>query len=128
MESNPEEMEPPPVAEVKPAIITWENWYLSVPVDRGNGKATSIGYQDIIEDKLTSEAAKYFYENEDGSYTMWTTFTGFTTSGLSQLGDKYCRTELREYWRGNQDTNDNWSMATGVHVLESTMQVDFVEG
>ena len=59
---------------------------------------------------------------------MWTKFTGFTTSGLSALGDKYCRTELREYWRGNQDTNDNWSMATGVHILESTMQVDFVEG
>jgi len=67
-------------------------------------------------------------ENNDGTFTMWTQFTGFTTSGLSELGDKYCRTELREFWRGNQDVWDNWSMSTGIHILESTMQVDFVEG
>ncbi len=128
IESDPDEVEVPPVVEMNPAAITWENWYLSVPIDRGNGKATSINYQDIIDDNLTTEASKYFYKNNDGSYTMWTKFTGFTTSGLSQLGEKYCRTELREYWRGNQDTNDNWPMSTGVHILESTMQVDFVEG
>ena len=128
VENAPEELEVPPVVVAESAAITWENWYLSVPIDRGNGKATSIGYQDIVNDELTSEESQYFYENEDGSYTLWTKFTGFTTSGLSALGDKYCRTELREYWRGNQDTNDNWSMATGVHILESTMQVDFVEG
>lgn len=128
IENNPTEVETPPVVEIQPEAITWENWYLSVPIDRGNGKATSISYQDIIDEKLTPEASKYFYKNNDESYTMWTKFTGFTTSGLSQLGEKYCRTELREYWRGNQDTNDNWSMSTGVHILESTMQVDFVEG
>lgn len=109
-------------------IITWKNWYLSVPINRGNGKATSISYQDIVDGNLTSEESRYFYENEDGSYTCWTKFTGFTTSGLSELGDKYCRTELREYWQGNQDVTDNWSMSTGVHILESTLQVDFVEG
>ena len=129
IENNPNEEEVvPPVIDESPAAITWKNWYLSVPIYRGNGKATSIGYQDIIEDKLSTEESKYFYKNDDGSYTLWTKFTGFTTSGLSQLGEKYCRTELREYWQGNQDTNDNWSMSTGVHILESTMQVDFVEG
>lgn len=128
IENPSNEMESSPEVEINPATITWENWYLSVPIDRGNGKATSIGYQDIINDKLTTEESKYFYKNDDGSYTLWSRFTGFTTSGLSALGDKYCRTELREYWRGNQDTNDNWSMSTGVHILESTMHVDFVEG
>ena len=132
IESVPNESETPaptPVEEeIIPEAITWENWYLSVPINRGNGNATSIGYQDIVNDRLTAEESEYFYKNEDGSYTMWTKFTGFTTSGLSELGDKYCRTELREYWRGNQDTRDNWSMSTGVHILESTMQVDFVEG
>ncbi len=127
-ESDSKEVQDTSVVEADPRVISWENWYLSVPIDRGNGKATSIGYQDIVDGNLTAEESKYFYENDDGSYTMWTTFTGFTTSGLSELGDKYCRTELREYWRGNQDTNDNWSMATGIHILESTMQVDFVEG
>lgn len=121
-----EPTEPTPVEE--PSSINWENWYLSVPINRGNGKATSIYYQDIINDRLSAEESKYFYKNEDGSYTMWTQFTGFTTSGLSELGEKYCRTELREYWRGNQTATDNWSMATGVHILESTLQVDFVEG
>ncbi len=127
-EEEVEETPITPVEEVMSPNITWENWYLSVPINRGNGKATSIGYQDIVEEKLTPEQSEYFYKNEDGSYTMWTKFTGFTTSGLSELGDKYCRTELREYWRGNQDTKDNWPMTSGVHILESTMQVDFVEG
>ena len=110
------------------AKIVWKNWYLSVPLNRGNGSATSIFYQDIVNDRLTDAEAEYFYKNEDGSYTMFTKFTGFTTSGLSELGGKYCRTELREFWRGNQSTSDNWSMSTGTHILESTLKVDFVEG
>ena len=126
IEEDETEMEDP--VDESPSNITWENWYLSVPIDRGDGKATSISYQDIVNDRLSAEASKYFYKNDDGSYTMWTKFTGFTTSGLSQLGEKYCRTELREYWRGKQDTKDNWLMSPGVHILESTMQVDFVEG
>ena len=110
------------------AKIVWKNWYLSVPLNRGNGSATSIFYQDIVNDRLTDAEAEYFYKNEDGSYTMFTKFTGFTTSGLSELGGKYCRTELREFWRGNQSTSDNWSMSTGTHILESTLKVDYVEG
>lgn len=108
--------------------IEWRNWYLSVPIDRGEGKATSIFYQDIVNDRLSAEEQEYFHQNEDGSYTMYTKFTGFTTSGFSELGDKYCRTELREFWRGNQDVTDNWLMSTGTHILETTMHVDFVEG
>ncbi|WP_282135936.1 polysaccharide lyase family 7 protein [Seonamhaeicola maritimus] len=108
--------------------IVWKNWYLSVPIDRGNGKATSIFYEDIVNNNLTEEESKYFYKNSDGSYTMYTKFTGFTTSGLSALGDKYCRTELREFWRGVQSTTDNWSMSSGTHILETTLKVDFVEG
>ena len=123
---NPGDKEEPTTEE--PETISWKNWYLSVPIDRGNGSATSIGYQDIIDDNLSEEEAKYFYKNDDGSYTLWTKFTGFTTSGKSELEDKYCRTELREYWKGVQDTKDNWPMDTGVHILESTINVDFVEG
>ena len=110
--------------------ISWRNWYLSVPVDRGNGSATSIFYQDIESKNLTDEQAKYFYENSDGSFTMYTKFTGFTTSGgpFALDGGKYCRTELREFWRGNQTTSDNWSMTTGTHILESTVKVVYCEG
>lgn len=110
--------------------IVWKNWYLSVPVDRGNGKATSIYYETIINDDLTNAQSEYFYKNEDGSYTMYTRFTGFTTSGGPYaLNDgKYCRTELREFWRGNQTTSDNWSMANGTHILESTEKVVYCEG
>jgi len=126
--SNAGSVDEPPVNPPAPQAITWENWYLSVPINAGNGKATSIGYLDIINDRLTAEESKYFYQNDDDSYTMWTQFTGYTTSGFSELGEKFCRTELREYWRGNQDVTDNWSMESGVHILETTMTVDFVEG
>lgn len=110
--------------------ILWKNWYLSVPVNRGNGSATSIFYETIENNKLTTEESKYFYKNSDGSYTMFTKFTGFTTSGGPYALDegKYCRTELREFWKGNQTTSDNWSMSTGTHILESTVQVVYCEG
>lgn len=136
MDTEPEEVEDTTVADSDTTMvetdtisrITWQNWYLSVPVNRGNGNATSIGYEDIVNDNLSDEASKYFYQNDDGSYTMQTRFTGYTTSGFSELGDKYCRTELREYWQGNQTARDNWPMTSGVHILESTLEVDYVEG
>lgn len=117
----------PPVEE---SNIEWKNWYLSVPVDRGNGSATSIKYEAIEDNSLTSEQSKYFYKNDDDSYSMYTNFTGFTTSGGPYgLDDgKYCRTELREFWQGNQTTSDNWSMSEGTHILESTIQVEYCEG
>ena len=109
--------------------IVWKNWYLSVPLNRGDGSATSIYYQAIENNTLTTDQSQYFYKNTDGSYTFFTKFTGFTTSGEATLnGGKYCRTELREFWQGNQTTSDNWSMDTGTHILETTLKVDFVEG
>lgn len=115
----------------KPAVdskIIWKNWYLFVPINSGKGKATSIFYKAIENNELTTAQSEYFYKNTDGSYTMFTKFTGITTSGQSALNEKYCRTELREFWKGNQSTTDNWSMSTGTHILESTLKVDYVEG
>ena len=131
--TTPEEVVPPEEEVVIPEDeenITWKNWYLSVPVDRGNGSATSIFYETIENDNLTSEQSDYFYKNSDGSYTMYTKFTGFTTSGGPYALDdgKYCRTELREFWKGNQTTDDNWSMSIGTHILESTAEVVYCEG
>ncbi|GAA3519964.1 hypothetical protein GCM10022393_37730 [Aquimarina addita] len=113
------------------STVVWKNWYLSVPIDRGDGsgKATSIYYQDIENDNLTTEQKEYFYKNDDGSYTFYTKFTGFTTSGASEInGSKYSRTELREYWQGEQDTDENWYMDEGSHEMESTLQVNYCEG
>lgn len=108
--------------------INWKNWYLSVPLNNGEGKATSIFYADIVNKNLSDEASEYFYQNADSSYTMFTKFTGYTTSGEYALNDgKYCRTELREFWRGLQTTSDNWKMDSGTHILESTLNVDYVE-
>lgn len=125
IEEEAEETETPPTEAPK---IIWKNWYLSVPINRGNGKATSIFYEAIENNTLTKAESEYFYKNADGSYTMFTKFTGFTTSGQSALNGKYCRTELREFWKGNQTTSDNWPMSTGTHILESTLKVDYVEG
>jgi hypothetical protein len=109
--------------------INWVNWYLSVPLDNGQGKATSIFYEAIKSDNLNAEQSEFFFKNEeDTSYTMYTHFTGYTTSGEYPLeGGAYCRTELREFWQGNQTTSDNWYMDSGTHLLESTLQVDYCE-
>ncbi len=125
-ETTPDTESPAPEQQER---FVWKNWYLSVPIDRGNGKATSIYYQAIENEELTNEQQEYFYKNNDGSYTFYTKFTGYTTSGEYALDQKkYCRTELREYWRGNQTTSDNWSMETGTHLLESTLKVNYCEG
>jgi len=105
--------------------IDWSKWFLSVPLDRGGGKATVIRNEHIKSNKITLEALKYFFQNRDGSYTLRTRFTGYTTSGKSRIGSsKYCRTELRELWRGGKDNSDNWFMDKGTHVLESTLRVE----
>ena len=118
-------------ASVSVGTITWRNWYLSVPVERtdGSGKATSIYFEDIEAGNLSNEKSDYFEENSDGSYKMNTQFTGYTTSGYYETSNKkYCRTELREYWQGNQTTSDNWYMDNGVHELETTLSVNKCEG
>ncbi|MDH7447785.1 polysaccharide lyase family 7 protein [Aquimarina sp. 2201CG14-23] len=109
--------------------FTWKNWYLSVPINRGDGKATSIYYKDLEDANFTSSEDDYVWKNSNGSYTFKTKFTGYTTSG--QYGTnkgKYCRTELREYWRGNQSTSDNWSMSSGYHKMESKLRVESIGG
>ena len=119
----------PATAEV--GEITWKNWYLSVPIDRadGSGKATSIYYDDIESNNLTDEERTYFDFNADGSFKMNSAFTGYTTSGYKEtFASGYCRTELREYWQGNQTTSDNWYMDGGKHILESTLSVQKAEG
>ena len=104
--------------------ITWKNWYLSVPINDGTGDATSIFYEDIESNNLNTAESAYFNKNQDGSYNLFTKFTGYTTSGEYALNaGRYCRTELREYYRGIQSTNDNWYMDTGTHLLESTIKV-----
>ena len=111
--------------------ITWKNWYLSVPIDRadGSGKSTSIYYADIEANNLTDEERTYFDFNSDGSFKMDAKFTGYTTSGYREtFAGGYCRTELREYWQGNQTTSDNWYMDSGTHELETTLSVQKAEG
>lgn len=109
--------------------FTWKNWYLSVPINKGNGKATSIYYQDLENANFTSDESYYVKKNSNGSYTLKTKFTGYTTSGQYGLNKKkYCRTELREYWRGNQSTSDNWSMSSGRHKMESKLKVESIGG
>ena len=118
-------------ASVDVGTVTWKNWYLSVPIDRadGSGKATSIYYEDIEALNLTDEESYYFDQNADGSYKMTAKFTGYTTSGYyDSFSSKYCRTELREYWQGNQTTSDNWYMDDGIHELETTLSVEKCEG
>ncbi len=110
--------------------FNWKNWYLSVPINRGDGKATSIYYEDIEDANFSSAEDDYVWKNSDGTYTFKTKFTGYTTSGSYSTGTsgKYCRTELREYWRGNQSTSDNWVMDGDTHFLESTIKMNSCGG
>lgn len=121
---EPTEPNEPESPETTYGNIIWKNWNLSVPIDRGDGSATTIFYEDIVANNFTSAEAEYIKENEDGSYNLFSEFTGYTTSGESGLNEgKFSRTELREFWQGNQTTDDNWFMDEGTHILESTLKV-----
>jgi hypothetical protein len=117
-----------PIIEVVDPNFTWKNWYLSVPINNGRGSATSIYYINLAAANFTAAQSDYVWKNEDGSYSFKAKFTGYTTSGFSGLdAGKYCRSELREYWKGNQTTTDNWLMSTGTHILESKLKVDNID-
>lgn len=110
--------------------FNFDKWYLSVPVDNGAGKATSISYtSDVDGYDVDSDEERYFKRNSDGSFRMFAEYTGFTTSGTYSLetSSKYCRTELRERWEGGT-TNSNWSLNSGTHILNTTVNVDYCDG
>jgi len=108
----------------------WNNWFLSVPIDRGNGKALSIYHKDIASGNFTDEQKKYVQKNHDGSYTFKTSYTGITGNSAEKKNylRKFSGTELREYWRGNQSSIDNWSMSSGTHRLASKMKIQNCQG
>ncbi|WP_045499087.1 polysaccharide lyase family 7 protein [Vibrio hyugaensis] len=87
-----------------------EDWYLSIPVDEGDGYAT-----DVKEKVLTSGyESDYFYTGSDGGLVFYTPVGGVVTSNNT----KYVRTELREMLRRG-DTSittsskaNNWAFSS----------------
>ncbi|MEF1228964.1 polysaccharide lyase family 7 protein, partial [Vibrio fortis] len=86
------------------------DWYVSIPVDEGDGYATSIkentldaGYED-----------EFFYTGSDGGLVFYTPVEGVTTSS----GTKYVRTELREMLRRGDTSystsgkDNNWAFSS----------------
>ncbi|MDK9763531.1 polysaccharide lyase family 7 protein [Vibrio sp. D420a] len=86
------------------------DWYVSIPVDEGDGYATSIkentldaGYED-----------EFFYTGSDGGLVFYTPVEGVTTSS----GTKYVRTELREMLRRGDTSystsgkENNWAFSS----------------
>ncbi|OEE58732.1 polysaccharide lyase family 7 protein [Vibrio splendidus] len=95
------------------------DWYVSIPVDEGDGYATSIkentldaGYED-----------QFFYTGSDGGLVFYTPVEGVTTSS----GTKYVRTELREMLRrgdtyySTSGKDNNWAFSS----IPSSDQSDF---
>lgn len=120
---------PQTAAKATTGVFNWDNWYLSVPINNGSNKATSIFSDDLKNANFTSAEDDYVWKNSNGTYTFKSKFTGYTTSGKYGLDEgKFCRTELREFWQGNNDTGDNWVMDSDTHLLESKMKVVAVGG
>ncbi len=111
--------------------INWQNWFLSIPIDNGkpDTKAKSLYYESILEGSYSREVSEYFSWNEsEEAINLFSQFTGYTLSGYAaKNNDQFSRTEFREFWRGNQEKSDNWSMNEGTHILESTLRVSECE-
>ncbi|MEM5565943.1 polysaccharide lyase family 7 protein [Psychroserpens sp. AS72] len=74
-------------------------WNLSIPIDQGNGTATTITVSQLNN---AYENSNYFYTADDGGMVFKCPVAGFTTSSNTI----YTRVELREMLRG---TNTNIS-------------------
>ncbi|WP_240352427.1 polysaccharide lyase family 7 protein [Agarivorans sp. Alg241-V36] len=111
------------------------DWYLSIPVDEGDGYATSVKEVELA----ASYEDNYFYTGSDGGMVFYTPVKGVTTSS----GTKYVRTELREMLRrGNTSystsgKDNNWAFSSipsssqsafgGIDgVLDATLAVNHV--
>ena len=87
-------------------------WNLSIPVDQGNGTATTITVSEI---NSAYENSSYFYTADDGGMVFKCPVAGFTTSSNTS----YTRVELREMLRGTDTSistqgvnGNNWVFGT----------------
>lgn len=86
------------------------DWYLSIPVDKGDGYATSIKEAELS----ASYEDEFFYTGADGGMVFYTTVKGVKTSENT----KYVRTELREMLRrgdtskSTSGTDNNWAFSS----------------
>ncbi|MCA0936942.1 polysaccharide lyase family 7 protein [Vibrio alginolyticus] len=86
------------------------DWYLSVPVDEGDGYATSIKENELA----ASYEDDYFYTGSDGGMVFYTPVKGYKTSENT----KYVRTELREMLRrgdtskSTTGSENNWAFSS----------------
>ncbi|WP_220720829.1 polysaccharide lyase family 7 protein [Agarivorans litoreus] len=111
------------------------DWYLSIPVDEGDGYATSIKEVELA----ASYEDNYFYTGSDGGMVFYTPVKGVTTSS----GTKFVRTELREMLRRGDTSystsgkDNNWAFSSipsssqsafgGIDgVLDATLAVNHV--
>ncbi|WP_229719284.1 polysaccharide lyase family 7 protein [Winogradskyella schleiferi] len=87
-------------------------WNLSIPVNQGNGTATTISVSQINNGY---ENSSYFYTADDGGMVFKCPVEGFTTS----VNTSYTRVELREMLRGTNTSistqgvnGNNWVFGT----------------
>ncbi|MGJ8745409.1 polysaccharide lyase family 7 protein [Polaribacter sp.] len=87
-------------------------WNLSIPVNNGNGTATTI---TVLELNNTYENDAYFYSEDDGGMVFKCPVSGFKTS----INTSYTRVELREMLRGTNTSistqgvnKNNWVFGT----------------
>lgn len=84
------------------------NWYVSIPVDKGNGTATNISTSELNN---KYQNPNFFYTGADGGMVFKNYIKGYKTS----VNTTYTRTELREMLRGSNTsishkgvTKNNW--------------------
>lgn len=95
------------------------DWYLSVPLDEGDGFATSIKENELA----ASYEDEFFYTGTDGGMVFYTPVKGYKTSDST----KFVRTELREMLRRGDTSystsgkGNNWAFSS----IDSDDQEDF---
>ncbi|SJN29022.1 Alginate lyase precursor [Vibrio casei] len=95
------------------------DWYLSIPLDKGDGYATSIKENELA----ASYEDDFFYTGSDGGMVFYTPVKGYKTSENT----KYVRTELREMLRrgdtskSTSGAENNWAFSS----ISSGVQSDF---
>ena len=95
-------------------------WNLSIPVNRGNGIATTVTVSDLNSEY---ESDQYFYTADDGGMVFKCPVDGFKTSENTS----YTRVEFREMLRGTDTSIDTQGVNKNNWVFGTSPETDITD-
>lgn len=118
----PDPSDSPDMGEsVKPPQIDLNNWKVTLPIPRADGKPLEIKPPQILDYPNIPELQDYMFNSPDESALVF-----FTTPGATTTNSSYSRTELRELMEPGSGAV-NWTFTQG-GIMQGRLRVSRISG